>query len=273
MTGMRRFLFPFWDAARRSPWATLGGIVTTALSLAGVTLPSLVGLPSWAVFVVMLAAVLLASIVVYHVASLAWVAQADNLTRLEEDLRALGKQEPRIELGEPQLQPDGVLRRTQLRGPIETMLGTSGPPSRIPFGQRRISNYRIPVTNHGAPAPEVLVKIVAISPGVEGVSEDVPLHIAHDDPPLEDYRFKSSFSLASGDRKLLDVVAIDKQKPNTWYLWNIHFEDAVQEVKLGGTRTFTIRAYAGDVYAEERYEVYGDSLEARLEMRGPLPPP
>jgi hypothetical protein len=218
----------------------------------------------------MCAAVFFASLGVYQVASLASMAQADALTKLQEELRAAREQKPLVELGAPKLLEHGVLRRTQLRGPIETNVGTSGPPSRVSIAERRIRNYRIPVTNHGAHAQEVRVKVVGISPGVEGVSEDVTLHIVHDDPPLDNYRFKSSFSLARGETQLLDVVAMDEQEPKTCYLWNIAFEDAVQEVKLGGTRTLTIRAYAGDVYAEERYEVYGDSLEARLAMEGPL---
>lgn len=272
MMGMRRFWSPFWDAARGSPWATLGSIALAAFSVVGATVFWLVGLPSWVVFVVMFAAVFLASVAVYHVASLAWVTQADALTKLEEELRAGSERKPRVELGQPQLQPNGVLRRTQLRGPFETSIGAGGPRSRISFGQRRIRNYRIPVTNRGAHVPEVRVKVVGISPGVEGVSEEVTLHIAHDDPPLDNYRFRSSFPLAGGETQLVDVVAMDIQSPETCYLWNIAFEDAdaVQEVKVGGTRTFTIRAYAGDDYAEERYEVYGDSREARLEMRGPL---
>ena len=267
MTVMRRFWSPFWDAARRSPWATVGGIGLTFFYLVGGTVFWVVGLPSWAVFVVMLAAALLAPIVIYHVASLAWVAQ-------EEDLRTLREQQPRVELGEPRLEPNGILRRTQLSSPPQTSTGPSGSQHRVEADSRRIRNYRIPVTNHGAHAPEVRVKIVGISPRVEGVSEDIPLHIAHDNPPLEDYRFKESFSLARGETKLLDVVAIDTQRASTWYLWNINYKDAdgVQEVKLGGTYWFVIRAFAGNVHAEERYEVYGDSLETRLEMKGPLPP-
>jgi len=275
MTGKRRFWPPFWDAARQSPWAKLGGIGLAVYSLVGGTVFWLVGLPLWALFVVIGTTIPLVLVGVYHVAALAWTAEADKLTRLEEVLRALREQKPRVELGEPQLQPDGVLRRTQWSAPPQTNVGPAGPQHRVQVEQRRIRNYRIPATNHGAYAPEVRVEVVEISPDVQGVSENVPLHIAHDDPPLRDYRFKSSFSLAKGERKLLDVVAIDKQKPNTWYLWNIDYEDAdaVQEVKLGGTHTFTIRAYARDVYVEERYEVYGDSLETRLEMKGPLPPP
>ncbi len=275
MTGKRRFWFPFWDAARRSLWAKLGGIGLAVYSLVGGTVFWVVGLPLWAVFVVIGTAIPLVLVGVYHVAALAWTAEADRLTRVEEVLRELREQKPRVELGKPQLQPNGILRRTQLSTPAQTSTGPVGPQDRVEGGSRGIRNYQIPVTNHGAHAPEVRVKIVEMSPDVEGVSPDVPLHIAHDDPPLRDYRFKSSFSLAKGERKLLDVVAIDKQKPNTWYLWNIDYEDAdaVQEVKLGGTHTFTIRAYAGDVYVEERYEVYGDSLEARLDMEGPLPSP
>ena len=270
MTEKRRFWPLFWDAARRSPWPTLVSIVLAAFSIVGGTVFWLVGLPSWVVFVMMLAAVFLAPVAVYHIASLAWVAQADAATELQEELRKASKQKPLIELGEPQLQPNGVLQRTQLGSPTETNVGPVGPQHRVRVEQRQIRNYRIPITNHGANAQEVRVKVVKISPGVEGVSEHVTLHIAHDDPPLDDYRFKSSFSLARGESRLLDVVAIDKQNPKTWYLWNIDFQDAAQEVKLGGTRTFTIRAYAGDVGAEARYEVYGDSLEARLEMEGPL---
>jgi len=265
MTRMGRFWFPFRDAARRSPWATLGGIVTTALSLAGVTLPSLVGLPSWAVFVVMLVAVFLASIVVYHVASLAWTAQ-------EEDLRTLREQQPRVELGEPQLQPDGVLKRTQLSAPLQTSTGPAGPQYRVQGEQRRIRNYQIPIANHGAPAREVQVNIVGISPSVDGVSKEITLHMVTDDPPLDKYTFKRSFSLATRQTEWVDVVAMDKQDPKTCYLWNVAFEDAVQGVRLGGTHMFTIRAYAGDAPVEARYEVYADSLEARLEMKGPLPP-
>jgi hypothetical protein len=272
MTEKRRFWPLFWDAARRSPGATLGSIVLTAVPIAVGFVFWLVALPSWAVFIVMLAAVFLASVVVYHVASLAWMAQADALTKLQEKLQAVSKRESLLDLGAPKLLEHGVLRRTQLRGPIETSIGTSGPPSRISFGQRPIRSYRIPVTNHGAYAQEVRVKVVEISPGVEGVSEDVTLHVVHDNPPLDNYRFKSSFSLAKGETELLDVVAMDEREPKTCYLWNIAFEDAdaVQEVKLGGTHTFTIRAYAGDVSAEARYRVYADAMSARLEMEGPL---
>lgn len=273
MMQKRRFWPLFWDAARRSPGATLGSIGLTAVPIVVGFVFWLIALPSWAVFVVMLAAVFLAPGVVYHVASLVWMAQADALTKLQEELQAASEREPLLDLGAPKLLEHGVLRRTQLRGPIETSTGTAGPPSRVVIAERPIRNYRIPVTNHGAHAQEVRVKVVGISPGVEGVSEDVTLHIVHDDPPLDDYRFRSSFSLANEETELLDVVAMDEKDPKTCYLWNIAFEDAVQEVKLGGTRTFTIRAYAGGVYAEKRYQVYGDSLEARLEMEGPLPPP
>lgn len=269
---MRRFWPLFWDAARQSLWGTLGALLLAIFSLIGGTIFWVGGLPSWAVFAVMCAAVFFASVVVYQVASLASIAQADALTEFQEELRAARERKPLVELGAPKLLEHGVLRRTQLRGPIETNVGTSGPPSRVSIAERRIRNYRIPVTNHGAHAPEVRVKVVGISPGVEGVSEDVTLHIVHDDPPLDNYRFKSSFSLARGETQLLDVVAMDEQDPKTCYLWNIAFEDAdaVQEVKLGGTRTLTIRAYAGDVSAEACYEVYADSMEARLEMKGPL---
>jgi hypothetical protein len=275
MTKMRRFWPPFWDAARRSPWATIGGIVLTVFSLVGGTVFWVGGLPSWAVFVTMLAAVLLVPVSAYHVASLAWADQTDALTKLREEVRAASEQKPRVELGKPQLQADGVLKRTQLSAPPQTSTGPAGPQYRVQAEQRPIRNYRIPVTNYGAYAPEVRVKVVNISPRVEGVSDDVPLHIAHDNPPLEDYTFKESFSLARGETKLLDVVAIDKQRTSTWYLWNINYQDAdgVQEVKLGGTHWFVIKAFAGNASAEERYEVYGDSLETRLEMKGPLPRP
>jgi len=269
MTEMRRFWPSFLDAARQSPWRTLGALVLTVFTLVGGTVFWLVGLPSGAAFAAACAAVLLAPVVVYHVASVAWVAQADAVAKLQEELRAANDRKPLIELGAPKLLEHGVLRRTQLRGPIETSVGTSGPPSRVPIAERRIRNYRIPVTNHGAYAPEVRVKVVGISPGVEGVSEEVTLHIVHDNPPLDNYTFKGNFPLARGETQLLDVVAMDEQDPKTCYLWNIAFQDAdaVQEVKLGGAHAFAIRAYAGDVSAEKRYEVYADSLEARLDMR------
>jgi len=271
MTGKRRFWFPFWDAARRSLWAKLGGIGLAVYSLVGGTVFWVVGLPLWALFVVIGIAIPLVLVGVYHVAALAWTAEADTLTKLQEELQALREQRPRVELGKPQLEPNGILRRTQLSTPPQTSTGPAGPQYRVEAELRRITNYQIPVTNYGAPAQQVQVSIVGISPGVDNVSKEVTLHIVNDDPPLENYTFKESFSLAGGQTRWVDVVAMDQRDPKTCYLWNIAYEDAVQKVRLGGTHIFTIRAYVGEAPVEARYEVRADSGEARLDMR-PLPP-
>ena len=88
---------------------------------------------------------------------------------------------------------------------------------------------------------------------------------------MDNYNFQKEFPLAKDEKVLIDVVAMDEQKPDICYLWNINYEDAVQPVKLGGTRKLTVRAYAGDVNFEEAYEIYGDASSAQLDMKGPLP--
>jgi len=232
----------------------------------------LAGLPKWAAFGLTAIATPIVALLVYHVASLAWLKQVEEAAGLGEQLKAVMEAQPNIRLGEPSRLEHGELKRTEVRGTIETSVATTGLRQRMVIRRSRITNYRIPVTNDGAAAQEVRVKVIEIQPHVEGVSEDVTLHIAHDDPPLESYTFKSSFSLASGETVLMDVVAMDEEKPEVCYLWNIAFEDGVQEVKLGGTHYLEIRAYAGDVGAHERYRVYADAVDRRLEMQGPVKP-
>jgi predicted nucleotide-binding protein len=178
-----------------------------------------------------------------------------------------------LKFGEPQLLDHGILQRTQIRGAFETSTGTSGPRHRVSTGLTKIRNWQIPITNHGAPVQDAKIKLIRASPEIQGVSAEVTLHVVLDDPPLENYRFRRTFSLHRDETILIDVVAMDEQKPEICYLWNVAYDDAVQEVKLGGTRKLTLRAYAGDVNFEEDYEIYGDASSARLDMKGPLQRP
>jgi len=202
-----------------------------------------------------------------------WMTQASNLMKLPREVQAASERQPMLEFGSPELLEHGILRRTQLRGSVETPVGFSGPQHRVVVAQGKIRNWQIPITNRGAAVQDVRVKLLNASPGIDGVSKEVPLHRVNDDPPLDNYIFEPAFSLSKDETVFIDVVSMDEQRPDICYLWNINYEDAVQEVKLGGTRTLTLRAYAGDVHFEESYEIYGDASSARLDMKGPLPRP
>lgn len=200
-------------------------------------------------------------------------ALTESDRRAEAQLDAGTDERSVLHFGAPIRHEDGVLRRTQERGTIETSVGTAGPLQRVVTAEHRITNYRVPIANAGAAVHAVRVKLVEISPEVPGVSGEVPLHISYDDPPLSNYVYRESFPLARKETVQLDVVAMDNRRPECCYIWNSNFEDAVQEVKLGGTHIFTLRAYAGNVTAEARYKVYADAMSARLEMEGPLQDP
>jgi hypothetical protein len=272
MARVRGFWPEFWEAAYRSRWVAGAGLALTIFSLAGGSVLWLAGLSKWAAFGLMAIATPIVAWLVYHVASLAWLKQVEEAAGLRGQLKAVMEAQPNIRLGQPSRLEHGDLPRTEVRGTIETSVGTRGPRQRMVIRWSNITNYRIPITNDGAAAQEVRVKVIEFQPQVEGVSEEVTLHIAHDDPPLENYTFESSFPLARGETVHMDVVAMDEERPEVCYLWNIAFEDAVQQVKLGGTHWLKIRAYAGDVSAEARYRVYADALDRRLEMEGPLKP-
>lgn len=199
-----------------------------------------------------------------------WMMQASTLIKLRREVQAASERQPVLEFGAPELLEHGTLRRTEIRGSIETPTGFSGPEHRVVVRQDKIRNWRIPITNRGAPIQEAKAKLVHASSPIDGVSGEITLHQAFDDPPLDNYTFRRTFSLDKDETILIDVVAMDEQKPEIWYLWNVAFEDAVQPVKLGGTRELTLRVYAGDVNFEEAYEIYGDASSARLDMKGPL---
>jgi hypothetical protein len=167
-------------------------------------------------------------------------------------------------------QENGDLYRTEVRGAIETGVGTAGPRQRVVTDKRTITNYRIPITNVGAPLDSVRVHLVEIDPQVANVTGEVPLHVTHDNPPLEQYVYKQSFPMGEKETVHLDLAAMDNNDPKRCYIWNTNFEDAVQEVTLGGTHVLTLRAYTGTETAEAQYRVYADGLSARFEIEGPL---
>jgi hypothetical protein len=272
MMGLRQFWGPFWDAARESPWLRFGSLGLVAFTLVGGTVFWVFSLPKGAAFAMLCVAVPLAGFSVYNIASHAWMTQASALAKLQKEVQAASERQPVLEFGPPKLLEHGILRRTQMRGSVETTVGFSGPQHRVVVAQGKIRNWRIPITNRGAAVQGVRIKLVNASPGIEGVSEseEVPLHKVHDDPPLDNYIFEPAFSLSKDETVLIEVVAMDEQKPGVCYLWNINYEDAVQEVKLGGTRTLTLRAYAGDINIEASYRVFRDASSVRLEMEGPL---
>ena len=181
--------------------------------------------------------------------------------------------QPALEFGNPAAQRDGVLQVTMVEGarPLAPTLGNPGHVQRYPREQRKIINYRIPLTNHGA-ACDVRVKIEGTQPDIDGVELPVTLHLARDDPDPYSLKreFKQTFPLARDETVYLDVVARDFEDAAKCYLWNVAYEDGFQEVRLGGTHILKLRAYAGDVNVEAYYEVYADAMLSRLEMKGPL---
>jgi hypothetical protein len=277
MDTMRRFWPAFRNAARQSLWWTVISAALAGFSLVGGTIFWLTGLPAGAVFSLMFAAVLLVALAAYHSASIAWAGEADAVAPLEQELREAStspvpEPQPMLRFGEPVQEVGISVTFTQVRGTgVETSVGISGEQQRKPGKTASVTRYRIPVSNDGAAVEQVTVKLVAVDPDIDGVLPPVTLHVVGDDHPYElSQQYRSMFPLHKGDTAYIDVVAMDESRPETCYLGNIACQDAMQEVELGGTRRLTLRAYAGNEPAEERYEVYADAMSARLEMRGPL---
>jgi hypothetical protein len=190
----------------------------------------------------------------------------------EASLREAQDRRPVLEFGPPMVDGQGALVRTEVRGDRQTGVGWEGQVGRHVKFQRRIVNYRVPITNRGAGC-DIRVKVVEIDPKVDGVRLPIKVHVAGDDPPpnVLERRFKDSFHLARDDSALLDVVARDLDDAVLSYLWNVEFEDAVQEVGLERTYRLKLKAYADDATVEEVYEVNAPPGQPRLEMKGPLP--
>lgn len=196
--------------------------------------------------------------------------ERDSHAVTREALATLRVAKPRLTLGEAVFVGEQYLDRTHLAPDNSHVYAVSAPPMhRVPLETVWLHVFRVPVTNHGGGAQSVVVQLKEIVPATKEGHFPAPLHLVGDNPDdhsAENYGRSRGFSLGRGAMEQVDLMAIERDPPHRCFIYVASAADAALEVRLQGTSTFRLVAYADGEPFEADYRVVVDQHRLSISL-------